>query len=562
MAKRYLSLDEAAQKLGIAKDQLVRFREQGDIRGFADRGSWKFREEDVEEFLRSRQTDSSPDFPIIPAEDAESVLDDEHSDDLSSSDSDVRLYFDQSLFDDDEEDLKKLKDSDSDVRLTGDSGPNLESAAPVDDLSATSMWEPSANLTDSDSDVKLVGSRTDADIDLADLGQSFEDPADSATNFSLADSDSDVRLAESSPEDEKDDSGISLFEDLDSDSDVKLTGLDDLLADDDDSRDARGLQRTDSDIRLMDDDAADVFEDSKTAKLTSIPADDSDLKLIDSAGSRVRREEPDSGITFEPQGSALSLDADESGISLDLDSGISLEADDSGISLHSFDSGAKLADDSGISLDASDSGISLDLADDSGISLDDDNAMGRTMPMGSVPGARSAMEDSQESTTQFQSPGGRKNQDSVFNLEGMDDDEPKSKKTMAMQPASRKVLDTDDDITDQGEDFSDESYDDDSYAEDEFSDDMGDDTYADDEFGDGDDSEEESGGFVSPAASGRARSADVDWGTGTKVMLGIGSLLSVLCGLVGVELVRTMWLWTQTDGTKSAILEMIGGLFA
>lgn len=68
MAKKYLSLDEAATQLGMSTDQLMRFREQGDIRGFADRGSWKFREQDIEEFLRTRQADSSPDIPIITSD--------------------------------------------------------------------------------------------------------------------------------------------------------------------------------------------------------------------------------------------------------------------------------------------------------------------------------------------------------------------------------------------------------------------------------------------------------------------------------------------------------------
>ena len=44
---------------------------------------------------------------------------------------------------------------------------------------------------------------------------------------------------------------------------------------------------------------------------------------------------------------------------------------------------------------------------------------------------------------------------------------------------------------------------------------------------------------------GRAGRADVDWGIGTKVMIGISALVSVMCAVVGIELVRTMWLWTQ-----------------
>ena len=63
--KKYLTLEEAARQLGMAPDELVRLRERSEIRGFADRGTWKFQSEDVEEFARSRDADSSPEVPII-----------------------------------------------------------------------------------------------------------------------------------------------------------------------------------------------------------------------------------------------------------------------------------------------------------------------------------------------------------------------------------------------------------------------------------------------------------------------------------------------------------------
>ena len=126
--KKYLSLDEAAQKLGLRNDELNRLREKGEVRGFADRGTWKFKVEDIEELARSRQADSSPEVPMyIPSEDDSSddfvslgnpdsafamggdsamVIEDEGEaddptvirksrDPLSSSDSDVRLVFDE-----------------------------------------------------------------------------------------------------------------------------------------------------------------------------------------------------------------------------------------------------------------------------------------------------------------------------------------------------------------------------------------------------------------------------------------------------------------------------------
>ncbi len=63
MAKKYLTLEEAARQLGMKPDELVRLRERSEIRGFADRGTWKFRSEDVEEFAaqpRCRLFSGSP----------------------------------------------------------------------------------------------------------------------------------------------------------------------------------------------------------------------------------------------------------------------------------------------------------------------------------------------------------------------------------------------------------------------------------------------------------------------------------------------------------------------
>ena len=594
MAKKYLSLEEAASQLGISVDQLKRFREQGEIRGFADRGSWKFREQDIEEFLRSRQTDSSPDFPIITGDSSSSVLDEPESEDLSSSDSDVRLFFDDSMFEENSE-AKELANSGSDVRLTGDSGPKLESND--DEVLDFSGWDSNPKISDSDSDVKLVGASTEAEVDLASTSSLQDSDSDvlladdGGLNFS--DSDSDVRLSEEAV----DNSSEMTFIGSDSDSDVKLMGGDDFLAEDSDSdvKLSAGLDRTDSDIRLAD---SPSNSNNRTIALPPIP-DDSDLKLI-SSGSGVRTQGLDSGI---------GLDADESGISLEMDSGISLEADDSGISLESFDSGAKLgddsgislesfdsgvdlSDDSGISLDAGDSGISLEYDDDSGISMQPDD-MGRTMPMQAIPGARAALGDSSAQTTQFDMPAQNYGKDSEFELAGLDDDdddvgtntsvltfeddEDDASKTVVVptpaaktaapvksgataKPAPKKSAPVEDEFEDDLED----SFDDDGGGlDDDYSDDDDEGVHDAEDFDDDDFEEGQSqvGGFQAPAR-GAAR-ADVDWGTGLKSLIAFTTILSVLCAVIGIELVRTMWLWTQpgSESTPSAVLQTLGGLF-
>ena len=88
MAQKYLSIEEAAEFLGMPQDELTRIRESGELRGFADRGTWKFQTEAVEEYHRSRQADSSVEGGLVDellpvsddgfaSPDAPSILDDD-----------------------------------------------------------------------------------------------------------------------------------------------------------------------------------------------------------------------------------------------------------------------------------------------------------------------------------------------------------------------------------------------------------------------------------------------------------------------------------------------------
>jgi len=440
MAKKYLSVEEAASLLGMSVDAVRRAREKGDLRGFQDRGSWKFREQDIDEFRRSQQADSSPDMPMLSADGGLN---------LSSSDSDVRLMADPA-----DDDLGDLVNSGSDVRLSGDSGPRLDKKTDV---------------PDSDSDVKLFS---------ADILSS------------------------------------------DSDSDVKLSA-------------APGP--TDSDIRLA--------------------PPDSDLKLIPRTSSTKAGD--GSGISVEVAGSGTRLNTDD--LLAEIDSGISLSADDSGISLESFDSQTR-ADDSGISLDAGDSGISLDL--DLGAPSPAPADMSRTMPMQAIPGARKALADS-GATTELEMPSQLAGRESEFELAGLDDDDSVGSSTTVLtfddNPSDSKTIvagaisasGDDDEVLDDSYDDS-ESYDDESYDE------------YDAESADGDEEGFEVGGTtVSGGPAVYARRADVDWGIAVKTMIGFSALISVACAVVGVELIRTMWIWTQPDtaAPASAILDTIGSMF-
>src|SRR5262245_24312003 len=306
MSKKYLSIEEAAAQLGIPAAELNRLREKGTIRAFADRGTWKFKEEDVEQLGRSRQADSDPDVPLISADAGSSsdLFEDEDAlgdqptiirkgGPYTGSDSDVRLIYDESMHVADVKSGPPQEDSDSDVKLAG----------------AT----PAAGADDSDSDVKLAGT---------------------APGTGAEDSDSDVKLAGAAP------TPAPLGG---SDSDVKL------FTEETGTRDG-----SDSDVRLVSSDSSGEVKLAGGSSTTMpVVTDDDDATIdVNPAGSSVIDDE--SGISL----------GEGSGIPLASDSGISLERpNDSGISL-TDDSSLVLTDDSGISLadkppSSKGSGISL-----------------------------------------------------------------------------------------------------------------------------------------------------------------------------------------------------------
>lgn len=293
MAKKYLNLEEAAQHLGISVDELKKYREDGDIRGFADRGAWKFRMDDVDKFSRSLNTDSAPEVPLLDGGDSESIFDEE--DYVGAQPTVVRGS--------DEPD-EAGSQSDSDVRLVDSSG----------ESSADSGFDIPL-LTDSDSDVRLIddsttaGADSDSDVKLVSEG---------------SDSDSDVRIA---PGSETEGELDLLASDSYSDSDIRLI-------DDSDTRAEPAPTDSDSATQMIGDTGA-----SGSGILGLAPADsgislEADSGIPLAADSGISLEVADSGITLETTGSDLGLGGMDSGLSLadDDDDAITLAAD-SGISL-------------------------------------------------------------------------------------------------------------------------------------------------------------------------------------------------------------------------------------
>src|SRR3954463_13854180 len=64
MAQTYYTLDEAAQVLRMSADDLKQMARKGEIRSFQDRGTWRFRVQDIQELARRRGVGSDPDLVL------------------------------------------------------------------------------------------------------------------------------------------------------------------------------------------------------------------------------------------------------------------------------------------------------------------------------------------------------------------------------------------------------------------------------------------------------------------------------------------------------------------
>jgi excisionase family DNA binding protein len=570
MAKKYLTLEEAAHLLGMAPDELVRLRERGEIRGFADRGTWKFKSEDVEEFGRSRDADSSPEVPILDATPSAGSPTVDPKKGASGrfnkmSDSDVRLLLDDTLVpgskdSDPEVTLSRLGSSDSDVRLMDDAAGVVDSG--------------------SDSDVKLIS--TSSEVLLPAAGGSSSDASDSDVKLVSGTSDSDVRLAQTS-----DDSHVGQ-----SDSDVRLVGTDDLATLGSES-DIRLTAAEGSSVELSGTSSSSSDESGpgssidNTAALGKSSSDESSVLLADSSGIAL-----DSGSAMKVGGGSSA----DSGITLQslADSGISLEKVDSGISLAgAMDSGIALDADSGIALERKeDSGIALSA--DSGIAISDSGTkkgekgktdkgkkdkgkkadMSRTAPQLKVP--------DDEDSTSVEMPTLGEEDDSSYKLH---DDRPKTNVVLfsdeedeekAIAPPARggKKGRPDDSFAlqeESGVEFSEaEGFSDDEDLE------VADDVLE----GDGDldqidvfepaeedfegssvQSGESHAEFAPPVAMRAAVPVETPWDALTFAGLTVSSVCLVLTGVVMYDLVRSMWHWDDKVIVGGALLDMVKGLF-
>jgi Helix-turn-helix domain len=72
MAAKFVDLNEAAKMVGVSSDELVEMRSKGDIFGYRDGASWKFKTEEVERVIKERGAEGrGGDSAILTANDEE-----------------------------------------------------------------------------------------------------------------------------------------------------------------------------------------------------------------------------------------------------------------------------------------------------------------------------------------------------------------------------------------------------------------------------------------------------------------------------------------------------------
>jgi excisionase family DNA binding protein len=248
MVQGYYTLEEAARILGVSPDELKTMSKRGELRAFQDRGSLRFRTQEVEEKARQRGAGSAPDlalgeagkpkptdspvrrsaakggevfdFSLDTSEEQVPIGHEPKAETPSGrkkgssrkgppsptpkpgSDSDVRLVADGS-------DLEFQIASDSDVRVVDDPGPKSVPPAPK------SPPPKRRSGVFMDSKEQLVGLEPDSDVKI--VGQ---DDSAIGRQPSRTASDSDIRLEQLPPTKKGSDDAL-LTEEIDLDAEIR-----------------------------------------------------------------------------------------------------------------------------------------------------------------------------------------------------------------------------------------------------------------------------------------------------------------------------------------------------
>jgi len=149
MSAQFITLEEAAKKLGVHTDELVEMRSRGDIFGYRDGASWKFKPEEIErvasEMLGGAMDEDPAGSSILISEQDLGPTGSKHG---STIGSDINLGSDSA-------------DPDSDVALVADPGSGSDVRLIAGKGSSASSDEPHLAISDDDDDELSLGSDED-----------------------------------------------------------------------------------------------------------------------------------------------------------------------------------------------------------------------------------------------------------------------------------------------------------------------------------------------------------------------------------------------------------------
>lgn len=328
--KKFLTAAEVAEEFGVDAETLQQHVDAGDLRALADRGTWKYRRDELQALQDAGRLTAGSELSLsegdqilaMPGDDEVSYIEldeaalAEHATTITPGRSAPSEEFPVSISESDEPPL--MSDSDSDVHIAPDfEAPRVEDSGILLDFNL----DAGATVSSSGSSLRLPqtvpGAIEDAGIDTT-AEPVWDDPLGSAeavvgeSGVLGADAGSHINLP-------MEESGIL----IDEGSHVGMAGGSSILASSAGPVEDSGLAlQPDSGISLESD--AGHVADSGIALESSAPQqEDSGISLF--AG--------DSGLALSSGDSGISLSADDSGISLGMDSGLSLEAADSGLAI-------------------------------------------------------------------------------------------------------------------------------------------------------------------------------------------------------------------------------------
>jgi hypothetical protein len=349
---QYYSLEEAARMLGVTPEELKKMAQRSEIRSFSDRGSMRFRVQEIEEHARRRGRGSDPELQIV---------------DPPSSGKGKKAHaeeaYDYQMNPDDQVEIGQELPSKS------GSGSGKKSSKPG---SKSPPPKPG-----SDSDVRLVAEGSDLDFEVSDENKKRQPGAKSDSGVRIlpldVQSDSDVKIVPETPDDSNVVIGGGQSKKSGSDSDIRLVhdqaqgssggALRKDKAPGDHVTEEIDLDAEEADLRKTES-ARNLGRGPKTmkAKKGELPTDSpfelSDPKMPKPKTTDAKKKATDSSSDFEltPAGAA-----DQSPLELGSDE-IPLHTDDEEVHLGELSAGKG---DSGINLkDPADSGISLEQTGD------------------------------------------------------------------------------------------------------------------------------------------------------------------------------------------------------